>query len=163
MVLASGAKCAPPGHWIAIVSQISRNNGLSLMASAEAFARVGIAVHDAFIERWYTKYVYNLQRPVTYINEHIDPSWMSYITTPGFPSYHSGHSTQSGAASTVLTDMFGSLSFTDTTHSDHGLMPPQMPRTFSSFDEAAAEAAPRPRAISATGEKSWQGPALRSG
>jgi hypothetical protein len=31
--------------------------------------------------------------------------------------------------------------FTDTTHADHGLVPPQAPRTFSSFDEAADEAA----------------------
>jgi hypothetical protein len=137
----AGATGTPPGHWIAIVGQISRNNGLSLMASAEAFARVGIAVHDAFIGCWYTKYVYNLQRPVTYINEHINPAWMSYITTPGFPSYHSGHSTQSGAVATVLTDMFGVMSFTDTTHTDHRLEPPQGPRTFDSFDEAAAEAA----------------------
>jgi hypothetical protein len=44
------------------------------MAAAEAFARVGVAVHDAFIAYWYTKYAYDLQRPVTYINDHIDPT-----------------------------------------------------------------------------------------
>ncbi len=137
----AGATGTPPGHWIAIVGQVSRNNGLSLIASAEAFARVGIAVHDAFIECWYTKYVYNLERPMTYIRDHIDATWSSYIATPAFPSYHSGHSTQSGAASTVLTDLFGTLSFTDTTHTDYGLLPPQSPRSFDSFDEAADEAA----------------------
>ena len=77
---------------------------------------------------------------MTYINDHIDPTWMPYLTTPAFPSYHSGYSTQSGAAATVLTAMFGSLAFTDTTHMDHGLLP-QAPRTFRSFDEAAEEAA----------------------
>jgi len=137
----AGATGTPPGHWIAIVGQISRNNGLSLVASAEAFARLGIAVHDAFIECWHTKYVFNLQRPVTYIRANIDAGWSPYIATPGFPSYHSGHSTQSGAATTVLTDLFGALSFTDTTHTDHGLVPPQSPRSFDSFDEAADEAA----------------------
>lgn len=137
----AGATGTPPGHWIAIVGQISRNNGLSLMASAEAFAHVGIAVHDAFIECWYTKYVYNLQRPVSYIRDHIDPAWSAYITTPAFPSYHSGHSTQSGAASTVLTDLIGIMPFTDTTHVDHGLVPQPNPRSFSSFEEAADEAA----------------------
>jgi hypothetical protein len=40
----------------------------------------------------------------------------------------------------VLTDMFGSKRFTDTTHTDHDLMPAQKPRTFGSFDEAANEA-----------------------
>ena len=37
--------------------------------------------------------------------------------------------------------MFGIKSFTDTTHTDHGLVPPQEPRSFNSFDEAAGEAA----------------------
>jgi membrane-associated phospholipid phosphatase len=137
----AGATGTPPGHWIAIVSQIARNDDLSLAAAAEAYARVGLAVHDAFIACWNLKYIYNLQRPVTYINDNIDAGWRPYIVTPGFPSYTSGHSTQSGAAARVLTDLFGIKSFTDTTHTDHGLVPPQKPRTFDSFDEAAAEAA----------------------
>jgi membrane-associated phospholipid phosphatase len=41
-------------------------------------------------------------RPITAIRRLIDPSWSSYIVTPPFPSYTSGHSTTSGAASTVL-------------------------------------------------------------
>jgi membrane-associated phospholipid phosphatase len=138
---AAGATGTPPGHWIAIVSQIARKDELLLAEAAEAYARVGIAVHDAFIGCWNTKYVYNLQRPVTYINDNIDGNWMPYIVTPNFPSYSSGHSTQSGAAASVLTDMFGVKKFTDTTHIDHGLVSFQTPRTFGSFGEAAAEAA----------------------
>jgi membrane-associated phospholipid phosphatase len=137
----AGATGTPSGHWIALVGQIARNDGLSLAAAAEAYARVGIAVADAFIACWYTKYLTNLQRPVTYIQDHIDGTWLPHIVTPSFPTYTSGHSTQSGAAAAVLTDLFGSKAFTDTTHSDHHLMPPQEPRSFSSFDEAAAEAA----------------------
>jgi PAP2 superfamily len=136
-----GATGTPPGHWIAIVSQIARNDDLSLAAAAEGYARVGIAVNDAFIACWNAKFVYNLQRPVTYINNNIDASWRSYIVTPNFPTYTSGHSTQSGAAARVLTDMFGLKAFTDTTHADHGLVPPQQARSYDSFDEAAAEAA----------------------
>jgi hypothetical protein len=131
----------PPGHWIAIVSQIARNDRLSLSDAAEAFARVGIATHDAFIGCWFAKFVYNLNRPVTYIRDHIDANWSSFIPTPPFPTYASGHSTQSGAVAIVLTDLFGIKSFTDTTHVDHGFVPAQQPRTFGSFDEAAAEAA----------------------
>lgn len=137
----AGATGTPPGHWIAIVSQIARKDGLSLAAAAEAYARVGIAVHDAFIACWNAKFIYNLQRPVTYINSNIDANWTPFIVTPNFPTYTSGHSTQSGAAARVLADMFGTKSFTDTTHTDHGLVPPQQPRSFKSFDEAAAEAA----------------------
>jgi membrane-associated phospholipid phosphatase len=136
-----GATGTPPGHWVAIVSQIARNSRLSLMAAAEAFARVGIAVHDAFIVCWHTKYVYDLQRPVTFIHFYIDPSWSPYMPTPAFPSYVSGHSSQSGAAATVLTDQLGVMAFTDTTHVDHGLIPAQHSRSFSSFQVAADEAA----------------------
>jgi hypothetical protein len=137
----AGATGTPPGHWIAIVSQIARNDGLSLVEAAEAYARVGIAVHDAFIACWNVKFDTNLQRPVTFIRNNIDANWTPYITTPNFPTYTSGHSTQSAAASRVLTDMFGTKNFTDTTHTDHGLQPPQQPRTFSSFEQASAEAA----------------------
>jgi hypothetical protein len=35
-----------------------------LATAAEAYARVGMAVCDAFIACWYQKYVYNLIRPV---------------------------------------------------------------------------------------------------
>jgi len=137
----TAATGTPPGHWIAIVSQIARNKDISLVAAAEAYARVGMAVHDAFIACWYTKYIYNLQRPVTYIRDNIDAGWTPYIVTPVFPSYTSGHSVQSAAAARVLTDMFGVMSFTDTTLQDHGLVPSLEPRAFNSFDEAAAEAA----------------------
>src|SRR6266568_2163468 len=127
--------------WIALVGQIARNDGLSLAAAAEAYARVGIAVTDAFVQCWNTKYADNLQRPVTFIQEHVAPGWLPYLATPAFPTYTSGHSTQSGAAATVLADLFGPRSFTDTIRADHHLTPPLAPRTFASFDEAAAEAA----------------------
>ena len=137
----AGATGTPPGHWIAIVSQISRNEDLSLPEAAEAYARVGIAVHDAFIVSWRDKYVTDLQRPVTYINRNIDAGWQPLLVTPSFPTYTSGHSTQSAAAARVLTDMFGEMRFTDTTHTDHGLQSPLAQRTFESFAEAAMEAA----------------------
>jgi membrane-associated phospholipid phosphatase len=111
------------------------------MAAAEGYVRVGLAVADAFISCWHTKYTYNLLRPETYITRLIDPAWLPLLITPGFPAYTSGHATQSGAAATVLTDLFGVTPFTDTLHQDHHLEPPLEPRRFGSFDEAAAEAA----------------------
>jgi hypothetical protein len=137
----AGTTGTPPGHWVAIVGQIARNDGLSLMTAAEAYMRVGLAVADAFISGWHTKYTYNLLRPETYITHLIDPTWLPLIITPGFPAYTSGHATQSGAAATVLTDMFGMKAFTDTLHQDHHLEPPLEPRRFGSFEEAAEEAA----------------------
>ena len=137
----SGMTGTPPGHWVAIVGQIARSDGLSLMAAAEGYARVGLAVADAFISCWHTKYTYNLLRPETYITRRIDPAWLPLLITPGFPAYTSGHATQSGAAATVLTDLFGVHPFTDTLHQDHHLEPNLGPRRFGSLDEAAEEAA----------------------
>ena len=129
----------PSGHWIAIMGQFARHDDLSLMAAAEGYARVGIAVADAFVSCWSTKYTYNLLRPVTYIQQHIHPTWLPLLPTPAFPEYVSGHSTQSMAAATMLTALFGVRAFTDTTHLDHGQS--QEPRAFNSFEAAATEAA----------------------
>jgi hypothetical protein len=132
-----GSTPTPPGHSVSILTQVLRQKGSSLAVAAEAYAKLGIAVSDAFICCWDVKYRYNLLRPVTYIQALIDPSWMPLLTTPPFPEYTSGHSVQSGAAAEVVTDMFGRVSFTDHTHDARGLAP----RSFDSFRNAAEEAA----------------------
>ena len=43
---------------------------------------------------------------MTAIRRELDPNWLSYIVTPPFPSYVSGHSTTSGAASELLSAFF---------------------------------------------------------
>jgi hypothetical protein len=52
----AGATGTPSGHWMAIVGQMARNHGLSLMAAAEAYVWVGLAVAGASISCWQTKY-----------------------------------------------------------------------------------------------------------
>jgi hypothetical protein len=84
---------------------------LSLITAAEGYVRVGLAVVDAFISCWHTKYIYNLLRPETSIARLIDPAWVPLLLTRGFPAYTSGHATQSGATATVLTAMFGRQPF----------------------------------------------------
>jgi hypothetical protein len=59
-------------------------------------------IRDGFIACWDAKYAYWSLRPVTAIRRMIDSNWLSYIVTPPFPSYVSGHSTTLGAAATVL-------------------------------------------------------------
>jgi PAP2 superfamily len=130
-----------PGHWSSIVSQVLASDSESLAKAAEAYARVGVAIADAVICCWNTKYQYNLIRPVSYIQQNIDPLWTTFIATPAHPEYTSGHSTGSGAASVVLTDLFGVRSFTDATHVVHSPTLNLAPRMFNSFAEAAAEAA----------------------
>lgn len=134
-----GATSTPPGHSLSILTQVLRATDASLAVAATAAARLGIAVADAFIACWATKYRWNVLRPITYVRAHIDPAWGDPLplVTPPFPEYTSGHSVQSGAAAAVLTAAFGATSFTDHTHDARGLAP----RSFSSFDAAASEAA----------------------
>jgi hypothetical protein len=133
-----GATGTPPGHSIAILSQVLKAENASLSLAAESFAKVGMAVADAFIACWHTKFQYDLIRPVSCVRALFDSTWLPYITTPNFPEYTSGHSVQSGAASEVMTDLFGDhYVFTDHTHDGRGLVP----RSFGSFYQAADEAA----------------------
>jgi hypothetical protein len=132
-----GATATPPGHSISILTQVARALDVPLAAAAEAYAMVGVAVADAFISCWSTKYRYDVLRPVTYVRRLIDADWMPLLVTPPFPEYTSGHAVQSAAAAQVLTDLFGQVAFTDRTHERLGVPP----RSFRSFAEAAREAA----------------------
>jgi hypothetical protein len=138
-----GKTFTPPGHSISIAAQVLQQEQADLALAAETFAKVGMAVADSFISCWRTKYIYNLIRPISYIQSVLDPTWnlpalTDPVITPPFPEYTSGHSVQSAAAATVLTDLFGeNYRFTDNTQEDLGLEA----RTYNSFNEAAEEAA----------------------
>ncbi|MCB0714116.1 MAG: vanadium-dependent haloperoxidase [Ignavibacteriae bacterium] len=136
-----GLTCTPPGHSISILTECLEQTSKQLDFAAVAYAQVGMAVADAFIACWESKYRYNLVRPITYIVNVIDPAY-DYndlpVNTPPFPEYTSGHSVQSGATAEVLTSLFGnSFSFTDHTHDQLGYAA----RSYTSFYEAADEAA----------------------
>lgn len=133
-----GATATPGGHSISILTQVLRQEQAGLELAAEAYARMGIALADAFIGCWNIKFEHNLLRPVTYIQHLMDADWMPVLNTPPFPEYPSGHSVQSGAAAAVLTQLFGeNYAFVDYTHEDRGFAP----RSFDSFDAFAQEAA----------------------
>ncbi len=138
-----GESPTPPGHSINILTQILRQQEATLPQAAEAYALAGIGLNDAFISVWHTKYVYNLIRPITYIQQVIDPSWNNPtitdpVTTPPFPEYTSGHAVQAGVTEGVLSYLFGDeLDIVDATHERRGFAP----RQFSSFSEMALEAA----------------------
>ena len=65
-------------------------------------------------------------------------NWASFIVTPPFPDYVSGHSTFSGAAATVLASFYGTDSLPFTTGSD---FLPGVYRSFPTCLAAAEEAA----------------------
>src|SRR5436309_6684374 len=98
----------PPGHWNSIAQTIADMRGNTLEQNARLFALLNIAMADAAICAWDAKYTFHFWRPVTAIN-YVEPelNWMSFIVTPPFPDYVSGHSTFSGAAATVLAVFYG--------------------------------------------------------
>jgi hypothetical protein len=136
-----GLTGTPPGHTISIARQVCEKENLDLARAAEVYVKTAMSVHDAFVCCWKLKYQFNTMRPVSYIQQHIDPSFTPLLGTPPFPEYPSGHSVQSGAGFQVLTDLFGSnYAFTDNTHSTRTDIN-GTPRSFPSFMAAADEAA----------------------
>jgi PAP2 superfamily len=129
----------PPGHWNSIAQIIGAGRGITLEENARLFALLNIAMADAGICSWDAKYTYHFWRPVTAIF-FAEPqlNWTSFIGTPPFPDYTSGHSTFSAAAATVLPRFFGTEDLRFTTGSD---FLPGVYRSFSTCQDAAEEAA----------------------
>ncbi|MFV8322011.1 vanadium-dependent haloperoxidase [Flavobacterium sp. LS2R12] len=90
----------PPGHWNAIASESFVALNYSEVRWARNLALLNIAMMDAAISCWDAKYTYFNPRP-----SQVDPSIKTLTGTPNFPSYVSGHSTFSGAASVVLSHL----------------------------------------------------------
>jgi len=136
----------PPGHWNHIAQDVGASLGNTMEENARLFALLNLAMADAAICAWDAKYMYHNWRPVTAIrmadldgnpDTAPDTTWSSFIATPPFPDYVSGHSTFSGSAATVLAVFYGTDNIPFTTGSD--AMPGLM-RSFTSFSGAAMEA-----------------------
>jgi hypothetical protein len=131
-------KITPGAHWIGITKIACNKAQMDFRQTVSAYTYTSLAIFDAFISCWDEKYRSNLIRPETLINQYIDENWKPVLQTPPFPEYTSGHSVVSGAASTVLTEIFGpDFTFDDDTEVPYGLPV----RSYPSFEQAAQEAA----------------------
>lgn len=115
----------PPGHFILIAIQLLQDRGLSFIELARTFALIGMTQCDASINAWDNKYHHDIIRPETAIRHRAkkfgnsDPrvtrqqNWRSFIPTPEFPAYTSGHSTfgAAGAEMTALVLGTDNISF----------------------------------------------------
>lgn len=111
----------PPGHSFYLANLAIKGKGPSLIQCAETYARVGMAVADAFISCWKWKYHFFSERPNTFIPQFIDPEWESFWPDPPFPSFPSGHAIQAAAFATSIADIYGdSFVFTDSSHVGRG-------------------------------------------
>jgi len=88
----------PPGHWNSIACNDFINQNYSEVRWARNLAFLNLALFDAAIVCWNTKYYYFNPRP-----SQLNPAIKTLTGVPNFPSYISGHSTFSGAACGVLS------------------------------------------------------------
>ena len=91
----------PPGHWNEIAAQLIRERGMSDLNAARTLALMNVAIVDATIGCWDTKFTYWVMRPWQ-----ADPAISTPIGQPPHPSYPSGHACSSGAGAAVLAALF---------------------------------------------------------
>jgi hypothetical protein len=109
------AAVAAPIVWNMIAAQIITSRHVGLSQSARTYALLNMAIFDASVAVFETKYHYHFWRPETAIpaadldgNPKTDPgSFVPFITTPCFPSYPSAHGSLSHAGREVLESLFG--------------------------------------------------------
>jgi len=133
--------------WNRIARAVSGRVKQNLWERARTFALLNMAMADAYIAGWDSKYHHNAWRPVTAIhlaaqdgNPHTAPdvSFATLLPTPPVPDMPSTHAALGMAAATVLAQSFGGdhvpFSFASRT-----AIPTNPVRSFRSFSEAARE------------------------
>lgn len=155
-----GLTFSPPARLIAIANQVVAAEDLNLEESAEFYAKLGMSLNDVSVAVWQSKYIYNLERPVSYIRRVMPPyfpeaaNWTTLLNnpisgysgvTPAFPAYPSGHSGFGGAGGKIMSAFIefnsrhpGTYTFTDRCHQYRSEFI-GTPRTLSSFKDMAYE------------------------
>ncbi|HEY2467244.1 MAG TPA: vanadium-dependent haloperoxidase [Terracidiphilus sp.] len=136
-----------PILWQNSLRYISRNYLNNTSDSARMYALADVALADAQIACWDSKYYYVFWRPITAIRlgdedrnpaTELDSGWQPLINTPNFPEYPSGHASISSAVTHALRLFFGSdnLFFEMTTTSPNAI---QKTRSFKKLSQAEDE------------------------
>jgi len=142
--------CAPPRLYNQITVHIAQQKGTTGLNLARLLALTNVAMADAGIAAWESKYFYQFWRPITGIRES-DPgtgptgtgdgnpdtigdpvckplgapasNLMGPNFTPPFPAYPSGHATFGGALFQVMRDFYGTdnIAFTFTSDEFNGV------------------------------------------
>ena len=92
---------APSSRWEVFMEDELKTHRLGSVQTARALALASTAMYDAMVACWDAKFFYWLERPIT-----ADSTLRTALSTPPFPSYPSGHSTQSAAAAEVFAYLF---------------------------------------------------------
>jgi hypothetical protein len=92
---------SPSYRWQDIaLAEILRNN-LPWQWAIRDFALVHVAIYDAMVAAWDSKYAYNRKRP-----SGADASFVTALPNPRSPSYPAEHAVAAGAAAAVLSYLF---------------------------------------------------------
>lgn len=144
----------PPGHFILIAIQVLQDCGFDFLDFARAFALIGMTQCDSAITAWDAKYHHDILRPETAIRTRAgafgnpDPrvarqaGWRSYIPTPEFPAYTSGHSTFGAAGAELTALLLGTDAVSFSHESPDQVLWPQITgrrRSWTSLSAAAEE------------------------
>jgi membrane-associated phospholipid phosphatase len=94
---------APSYRWNEMLTDtaVAQNFGAGGGAGIRAFAMLNVAIHDALIAAWDSKYAHNRRRP-----SEADPQFASALPVPRSPSYPCEHAVAAGAGSAVLAHLF---------------------------------------------------------
>lgn len=155
-----GLTFSPPARLIAIADQVAKAENINLEEAAELYAKMGMTLNDVSVAIWQSKYVYNLERPISYIRRVLPQyypdaaNWTTILNnpvagfegvTPAFPAYPSGHSGFGGGGGKILSAMFefnskrpGTYTFIDRCHLYRSEFN-GTPRTLASFKDVAYE------------------------
>jgi hypothetical protein len=147
--------CAPTRLYNMIARTIAlQQKMLRVPDVARLFALVNVALADAGIASWDSKFFYQYWRPVTAIRVQSDPNFYPFGApdtntagpnfTPPFPSYTSGHAVFGGALFQILRHFwpdetpftFVSDEWNGKNKDADGIIRPLRPASFKSFREA---------------------------
>jgi hypothetical protein len=159
--------CAPPRLYNQITAHIADQQQTDVIDVARLLALINVALADAGVAVWESKYAYEFWRPVTAIREAsraTNPGTVKDRTftplgapasnltgpnfTPPFPAYPSGHAGFGGALFQTLRRFYGTdeIAFTfvsdelnGETIDNQGSVRPLISRSFSSLSQAEEE------------------------
>ena len=108
------------GMWNSVLGQIARTRDDEITDTARTLALMNMAINDAWVSVFESKYFYRTWRPVTAIprgdedgNKRTTPgAFTPLIATPCFPGYPSAHGSGSGAGRQVLERAYGRFKHT---------------------------------------------------
>jgi hypothetical protein len=136
--------------WANVLRDLARRTNMSGLDAARAYALLGMTMHDGLLVSFNGKFLYGLWRPVTAIREAAsdgnpatepDPTWLSLIPTPPYPTYPGNMTCVGAVNSRTLERVFGrdNIPFTVTWTGTGGAA--DINRSYNGFRELANEQA----------------------